>query len=92
LHPSEPSDIHGGNLSGRPLGSPIEDEATAKQKLDDAGFDPVDANKACKVARADGVMLKWTVTPMVHFAAAGASLAGDLPMCRYLHANGASVT
>ena len=73
------------------LGGPIEDEETARKKLEDAGFDPdkVTEPAIVKCPRRFGRALvgHWYVNPICHFAAAG-----DLKMCRYLVARGASTT
>ena len=69
---------------------PVEDDKTAREKLQEAGFDPDDVH----TARSDLVpplnpLGSWyNITPMTHF-----SILGDLPMCRYLyHVRGASTT
>lgn len=68
------------------LGGPIEDEETAQEKLEKAGFDPDDATKIMMVECPDGEG-EWGVNPMIHFAGAG-----DLKICRYLLTRGASTT
>ena len=69
------------------LGGPIEDEVTARKKLEDAGFDPVKVTQIKLVNNPDGLENTWYVSPIIHFAGAG-----DLKMCRYLVTRGASAT
>ena len=69
----------------------MENEATARSKLKDAGFDP-DAS-VNDVAEIPGGVYSWgdpilhKITPIVFF-----SLRGDVPMCQYLRSKGASTT
>lgn len=72
-------------LTEAELGGPIEDEETARKKLEKAGFrrgnfteaEPADLDS-------DG---GWYVNPICHFAGLG-----DLKMCRYLLTRGATTT
>mmetsp|Transcript_2121 Transcript_2121/g.6125 ORF Transcript_2121/g.6125 Transcript_2121/m.6125 type:complete len:339 (-) Transcript_2121:81-1097(-) len=69
------------------LGGPVEDEATARKKLQDAGFDP-DSPQLLETARAFG----WPLEHVIHFPMTYFCSVGDLKMCRYLLSNGASTT
>ena len=64
------------------FGGPVEDEATARMKLEEAGFDPDDLNK-----RSGRSKLIHNIHPMSHFC-----LEGDLRMCRYLLSKDASTS
>ena len=70
------------------IGGPMEDEATARKKLEEVGFDPEKVNRT-KMRPFDQEMpyTTWQTSPMTHFCRAG-----DLPMCRFLLAKGASIT
>ena len=58
---------------------PIEDDKSARAKLEEAGFDPDDVHTARSVQMISRQY--WdNVTPMAYFASLG-----DLPMCRHLH-------
>ena len=65
------------------LGGPMEEEATARQKLQDAGFDPDSPRLLQAVIPSGG----WYVNAMAFFCRIG-----DLKMCRYLLFKGASAT
>ncbi|CAB9510444.1 expressed unknown protein [Seminavis robusta] len=68
----------------------IEDEATAKRKLKEAGFDPNDCISAIDPPRSmkpPEVYLWHSITPMTYFC-----FFGDLPMCRYIHSHGGATT
>ena len=76
------------------LGGPMEDEESARQKLEKAGFDPGAVNEAVYVTDEvwahyeDGEEAdEWEATPLIYFCRAG-----DVKMCRYLIAKGASIT
>ena len=70
------------------FGGPVEDEATARKKLKEVGFDPDNVNDVRTYAFDPAQEWDlWTAAPMGHFCRAG-----DLPMCRYLLAKGASIT
>ena len=62
------------------LGGPMEDEATARKKLQDAGFDPDSPQLVHHFG--DEILI-----PMTHFCRIG-----DLKMCRYLLSKGALAT
>ena len=64
----------------------MENDATARSKLKDAGFDP-DASVDDAAVVQFTPSLKWGVTPMIYFCRRG-----DMPMCRYLRSKGASTT
>jgi uncharacterized protein Smg (DUF494 family) len=67
---------------------PVEDDKTAREKLQAAGFDPDDVHTAVSWLTCDLLGDEPNVTPMVYF-----SCKGDLPMCRYLfHVRGAVTT
>jgi len=71
------------------LGGPMEDEATARKKLQDAGFDPDSPQllQKPKLVQVDGyVDLEYEI-PMTYFCRIG-----DLKMCRYLLSKGALAT
>ena len=67
------------------FGGPMDDEETARRKLEEVGFDPdrpVDSTSVIEVeGYPDGYL------PMPYFC-----IAGDLMMCRYLLSKGASTT
>ncbi|CAB9509388.1 Ankyrin Repeat Protein [Seminavis robusta] len=66
----------------------IEDEATARRKLEEAHFDPDDAVSAANPPFEPKGISSWTlITPMTHFC-----YYGDLPMCRYLLSRGGLTT
>ena len=67
------------------LGGPIEDEEMAREKLKEAEFDPEDIHEVKDVSCPSGVISRWDVNPICHFAGAG-----DLKMCRYLITRGAT--
>lgn len=70
------------------FGGSIEEEATALKKLKEAGFDPEKVNRTQIIAFDQKLPhITWQASPMVHFCRAG-----DLPMCRFLLAKGASIT
>ena len=72
------------------VGGPMEDEETARKKLEALEFDPDKVNdaKTYGFRPVNEMHLDcWTATPMAHFCRAG-----DLPMCRYLLSRGASTT
>ena len=60
---------------------PVEAEPIAREKLIEAGFHPD------KIGDETADMRYWSTTPMIHFCREG-----DLKMCRYLLAHGASTT
>ena len=72
---------------------PVENEETAREKMEEAGFDPDDVTKQCKlsyhacVASNTNRTLRAKMHPMTYFC-----LIGDLKMCRYLLSKGASTT
>ena len=74
----EPTAKKARKLTEADLGGPIEDEETAKRKLADAGFDPVNLTGTQFVGCPDDDGF-WMATPMDQFCAAG-----DLKMIRYL--------
>lgn len=84
-----------GLMFGYVVGEPIEEGIAARKKLKAAGFDPDNLDGAFEVSQNYGLegdkekggKINWTVTPMVYFA-----YEGDLPMCRYLFAHGASTS
>ena len=59
---------------------PIEDDKTAREKLEAAGFDPDDVHTARSDLESLGHDVWNNITPMAHFASLG-----DLPMFRYLY-------
>ena len=59
---------------------PVENDETARQKLQEAGFDPNDVHTARSDLENEELRYWYNITPMTHFA-----FYGDLPMCRYLH-------
>jgi len=65
------------------LGGPMEEEVTARKKLQDAGFDPDSPWLLRAVIPSGG----WYVNAMAYFCKVG-----DLKMCRYLLFKGASAT
>ena len=65
------------------LGGPMEEEATARKKLQDAGFDPDSPRLLRAVIPSGG----WYDNAMARFCRVG-----DLKMCRYLLSKGALVT
>ena len=65
------------------LGGPMEEEATARKKLQDAGFDPDSPRLLRAVIPSGG----WYDNAMARFCRVG-----DLKMCRYLLFKGASAT
>jgi hypothetical protein len=68
------------------LGGPIEDEETARKKLEEAGFSPDNVKETTLTLSLTTVSLeRWFINPICCFAAAG-----DLKMCRYLVTKGAS--
>ena len=67
------------------FGGPIEDEATALQKLEQAGIDPDLLQIEYDVEVTDSIT--WIQTPMEYFCRVG-----DLPMCRYLLSKGVATT
>jgi len=73
------------------LGGPIDDEETARKKMEEAGFNPDEVTVPKYVYYPYGFNkiddLSWFVNPMCHFAGRG-----DLKMCRYLVSKGASTT
>ena len=72
---------------------PVENEETAREKMEEAGFDPDDVTKQCKlsyracVAGNTNRTLRAKMHPVTYFC-----LLGDLKMCRYLLSKGASST
>mmetsp|Transcript_28322 Transcript_28322/g.81913 ORF Transcript_28322/g.81913 Transcript_28322/m.81913 type:complete len:298 (-) Transcript_28322:664-1557(-) len=73
------------------FGGPMDDEATARRKLEKAGFNP-DAPVDDTVWRDDegnggGHFFGVYITPMIYFCGIG-----DVKMCRYLLSRGASTT
>ena len=60
---------------------PMEDEETAKQKLEEAGFRPDNFTEEEKTED------EYFMSPMIHFC-----FTGDLRMCRFLLTKGASTT
>lgn len=74
-------------LTEAELGGPIENEETAREKLEKARFDPDNIHETKLVRCVDGEYSVWIVNPICHFAGRG-----DLKMCRYLVAKGASTT
>ena len=66
------------------LGGPIEDEETAREKLEKVGFDPKNVREVKEVSCPDSFGW-WYANPICYFAGAG-----DLKMCRYLVTRGAS--
>ena len=71
---------------------PVEDEATAREKMEKAGFDPDDVKNQCRLtdeAAGDIGLLhgERTMSPMSYFGGLC-----DLKMCRYLLSKGASTT
>ena len=79
-----------GNNAFQPDG-PVEDEATAREKMEEVGLDPNDVKKQCRLTEeaADDLDLfgERTMSPMSYFCNTG-----DLKMCRYLLSKGASTT
>ena len=71
----------GQETKARDLGGPMYDEATARKKLEEAGFDPDDLNKRAEQSEWNGIL------PMPTFC-----FKGDLYMCRYLLSKGVSTT
>ena len=71
------------------LGGPMEDEATARKKLRDAGFDPDSPQllQTRTLVEVDGSDFDNYHIPMTHFCRVG-----DLKMCRYLLSKGAFAT
>lgn len=69
--------------SGDLVGGPMEEEATARKKLQDAGFDPDSPRLLQAVIPSGG----WYDNAMARFCRVG-----DLKMCRYLLFKGASAT
>ena len=70
------------------VGGPMEDEATARQKLEEIGFDPDKVDGVITYAFSQKLPhIGWQASPMVHFCRAG-----DLTMCRFLLAKGAPTT
>lgn len=66
------------------LGGPMEDEFTARNKLEEAGFDPDNIEAPVSRRRYE----EWgNISSMSYFC-----FKGDLPMCRYLLSQGASTT
>ncbi|CAB9502906.1 expressed unknown protein [Seminavis robusta] len=68
----------------------IEDDAKAKCKLKEAGFDPDDCIEAIDPSRSmrpPEVELWHSIAPMTHFC-----FYGDLPMCQYIHNKGGATT
>ncbi|CAB9497636.1 expressed unknown protein [Seminavis robusta] len=67
----------------------MEDDATAKRKLAEAGFDPNDCITAIDPPRSKWPKVgSWkSITPMTYFC-----FYGDLPMCRYILSQGGSTT
>ena len=69
---------------------PVEDEETAREKMEEAGFDPDDVTKQCvlsKAARKAFNTRAEKLRPITYFCRVG-----DLKMCRYLLSKGASTT
>ena len=72
---------------------PVENEETAREKMEEAGFDPDDVTKECKLSADAGDIGALqengldVMHPMTYFC-----LMGDLKMCRYLLSKGASTT
>ena len=76
---------------------PVEDEETAREKMEEAGFDPNDVTKECRLSRRAFEAMNFeamnnenadcTMHPMSYFCRIG-----DLKMCRYLLSKGASTT
>ena len=70
---------------------PVEDEATAREKMEYAGLDPNDVKKQCRLTEgADEEIYVFgdrTMSPMSYFGHLG-----DLKMCRYLLFKGASTS
>ena len=64
----------------------MEDEATARSKLEEAGFDPdASLNESALVNGSRGGLA--LITPMIYFCRRG-----DVPMCQYLLSKGATTT
>ena len=72
------------SIAGMHVGGPMEDEATAHEKLEELGFSTDDLEAKREVPLPEGQ--SWTATAMMHFCRSG-----DLKMCRFLLAKGASV-
>lgn len=67
---------------------PVEDEATAREKMEEVGFDPDDVTKECRLNQhAKEGTNALVMNPMSYFCRIG-----DLTMCRYLLSKGASTT
>ena len=69
---------------------PVEEEETARKKMKEAGFDPDDVAKQCKLsdrARKAFDTPFDKMRPITYFCRVG-----DLKMCRYLLSKGASTT
>ena len=70
---------------------PVEDEETARKKMEEAGFDPNDVTKECRLSedarKASNTHYNLRMHPMTYFCGIG-----DLKMCRYLLSKGASTT
>ena len=71
------------------LGGPMEDEATARKRLQDAGFDPESPRflQTTTLVQMDGIDIYETHIPMTYFCRVGV-----LKMCRYLLFKGALTT
>ncbi|CAB9502905.1 expressed unknown protein [Seminavis robusta] len=83
--PPMPSDVNFDSSRGI-----IEDYATAKRKLIEAGFDPDDCVTAVNPpysSRPQDVGEWHSITPMIYFC-----YHGDLPMCRYIFNHGGVIT
>ena len=70
---------------------PVEDEATAREKMEEVGLDPNDVKKQCRLteeaAEDMGLFGERKMSPMSYFGRLG-----DLKMCRYLLSKGASTS
>ena len=70
---------------------PVEDEETAREKMEEAGFDPDDVTKECELSdhalETINIVRTLRMRPMAYFCGIG-----DLKMCRYLLSKGASTT
>ena len=90
----------GGGVAGEPQlkkrrtefkhDGPVEDEETARKKMEEAGFDPDDVMKECTLSRSahkacSSKSIGLRMRPMTYFCRIG-----DLKMCRYLLSKGAS--